>query len=60
MAKHKLDFCLKLYKIVLLNIHTDVVVFTEANEEKESVSASVHVNVVGMLWGPVPPSFFKA
>jgi len=34
---------------MLLNIHTDVVVFTEANEQKESVSKSLHVNVVGML-----------
>jgi hypothetical protein len=34
---------------MLLNIHTDVVVFTEANEEKESVTKSVYVNVFGML-----------
>ena len=30
MAKHKLDFCLKLYKNMLLKVHIDVVVFTES------------------------------
>jgi hypothetical protein len=43
MAKHKLDFCLKLYKIMLL-----MWFLQKATEENESVSKSVHVNV-GML-----------
>jgi len=34
MAKHKLVFCLKLYKIMLLDVHTDVVVFTESKWRK--------------------------
>jgi len=34
MAKHKLDFCLKLYKNMLLKVHIDVVVFTESKWRK--------------------------